>query len=53
MRGDHSVPRISYLGGEIEIMSPSRTHEAIKSLIGRLLETYCLEREIPSSIYDF
>ena len=49
MRGDHSAPRISYLEGEVEIMSPSRTHEAIKSLIGRLVETYCLEREIPFS----
>lgn len=50
MRGDHSAPRISYLEGEVEIMSPSRTHEAIKSLIGRLLETYCMEREIPFSV---
>jgi len=51
MRGDHSAPRIAYLEGEVEIMSPSRTHEAIKSLIGRLLETYCLERDIPFSTY--
>ena len=27
-------------------MSPSRTHESIKSLIGCLVETYCLERNI-------
>lgn len=46
MRGDHSAPRISYLEGEVEIMSPSRTHEGIKSLIGCLVETYCLERGI-------
>jgi Uma2 family endonuclease len=46
MRGDHSAPRISYLEGEVEIMSPSRTHEGIKSLIGRLVETYCLEQGI-------
>jgi len=51
MRGDHSAPRISYLEGEVEIMSPSQTHEAIKSLIGRLVETYCLERNIPFSTY--
>ena len=38
MRGDHSAPRIAYLEGELEIMSPSRSHEAIKSLIGRLVE---------------
>jgi Uma2 family endonuclease len=49
MRGDHSAPRISYLEGEVEIMSPSQTHEALKSLIGRLVEAYCLERDIPFS----
>jgi Uma2 family endonuclease len=31
MRGDHSAPRIAYLEGTVEIMSPSQTHEAIKS----------------------
>lgn len=46
MRGDHSAPRINYLEGEVEIMSPSRTHEGIKSLIGCLVETYCLEQGI-------
>jgi Uma2 family endonuclease len=51
MRGDHSAPRISYLEGEVEIMSPSQTHEGIKSTIGRLVETYCLERDIPFSTY--
>ncbi len=30
-------------------MSPSRTHEAIKSLIGCLVETWCLERDIAFS----
>jgi Uma2 family endonuclease len=47
MRGDHSAPRICYLHGEVEIMSPSRTHEAVKSVIGCLVETWCLERDIP------
>jgi Uma2 family endonuclease len=51
MRGDHSAPRIAYLEGEVEIMSPSQTHEAIKSLIGRLVEVYCLERDIDFSTY--
>lgn len=51
MRGDHSAPRIAYLEGDVEIMSPSQTHEGIKSVIGALLETYCLEREIPFSTY--
>lgn len=51
MRGDRSAPRIAYLEGDLEIMSPSQTHEAIKSAIGRLAETYCLERDIAFSTY--
>lgn len=46
MRGDHSAPRIAYTAGCLQIMSPSREHEAIKSLIGCLVEVYCLERGI-------
>ncbi|HKE18265.1 MAG TPA: Uma2 family endonuclease [Kofleriaceae bacterium] len=42
MRGDHSAPRISYLEGTVEIMSPSEDHEGIKSSIGCLVEVYCL-----------
>jgi len=51
MRGDHSAPRIAYLEGEAEIMSPSQTHEGIKSVIGALVEVFCLERDIPFSTY--
>jgi Uma2 family endonuclease len=51
MRGDHSAPRIAYLEGEVEIMSPSQSHEQIKSVIGRLVETYCLEHDIVFSTY--
>ena len=46
IRGDHSAPRISYLEGEAEIMSPSKDHELIKSYIGRLLESWCVDRKI-------
>ncbi|HKS26015.1 MAG TPA: Uma2 family endonuclease [Thermoanaerobaculia bacterium] len=46
IRGDHSAPRISYLEGEVEIMSPSRDHEQIKSYIGHLLEAWCIDRGI-------
>lgn len=49
MRGDHSAPRIAYLEGEVEIMSPSRTHERVKSLIGRLVETWCLVKGVEFS----
>jgi Uma2 family endonuclease len=46
MRGDRSVPRVTYVEGLLQIMSPSEPHENLKSLIGRLVETYCLEAEI-------
>lgn len=41
-RGDKSVPRISYLEGNIIIVTPSLEHEEIKSLIGCLIDTYCM-----------
>jgi Uma2 family endonuclease len=44
IRGDCAGVRVTYLEGELELMSPSRTHEGIKTLIGRLLETYAEER---------
>ena len=51
MRGEHSAPRLAYLEGTVEIMSPSRSHESIKSLLGRLVEAFCLERVIDFSTY--
>ena len=51
MRGDRSAPRICYLEGTVEIMSPSREHEGIKSWIGRLVETYCLFAGIECRTY--
>jgi Uma2 family endonuclease len=50
-RGDASAPRLAYLEGAIEIMSPSRSHEAIKSRIGCLVEVWCLENAIDFSPY--
>jgi len=49
MRGDRSAPRICYLEGELEIMSPSWTHEFLKLMIGRLVEAWCLERGVEFS----
>jgi len=37
---DNSHLRIAYLEGVLEIMSPSRRHEFIKTNIGRLLDVY-------------
>jgi Uma2 family endonuclease len=39
--------RMTYLEGQLEIMSPSREHEVSKTQIARLLELFCLERDIP------
>jgi Uma2 family endonuclease len=43
--------RMTYLQGALEIMSPSREHEVSKKQIARLLELFCLERDIP--LYGF
>jgi Uma2 family endonuclease len=45
--GDRSGMRVTYFEGTLEIMSPSRRHERIKSLIGSLLEAYFQEKRIP------
>ena len=46
IRGESAVPRITYLEGTLEIMSPSFPHESIKSTIGCLVEVWCLERGV-------
>ena len=47
LRGEASVPRLTYLSGELELMSPSQDHERLKTLIARLLEMYALARRLP------
>jgi Uma2 family endonuclease len=49
IRGDRSAPRITYLEGLLEIMSPSLNHELLKSTIGCLVEVWCLEHDIDFS----
>ena len=39
--------KMTYLEGWLEIMSPSRSHAVGKKQIARLLELFCLERDIP------
>ena len=48
-RGDAAGPRFAYLEGQLEVMTPSRPHESIKSRIGTLVEVWCLERGIEFS----
>ena len=47
IRGDKAGIRMTYLEGVLELMSPSIDHEGIKTVIGRLLEIYALEMDIP------
>jgi Uma2 family endonuclease len=51
LRGERPVPRISYLEGKLQLMSPSKRHERLKSMIGRLVEAYCLERGVDLTPY--
>ncbi len=51
LRGDRAVPRVAYLEGALELMSPSRSHEGVKSVIGRLVEAWCIERGIEITSY--
>jgi Uma2 family endonuclease len=44
LRGDRRGVRAYYLEGEIELMSPSGGHEALKKLLARLLEAWADER---------
>lgn len=51
IRGDRPVPRLAYLEGVLELMTPSRSHEVRKSMIGRLVEAWCLERGVDITPY--
>ena len=44
IRGDRAGVRVTYLEGQLEIMSPSKSHEMLKKMISRLLEAYADER---------
>lgn len=46
MRGERSVPRITYLRGVLELMSPSRYHELDKTKLARLLEAWAEEKGV-------
>ncbi|MCB9788606.1 MAG: Uma2 family endonuclease [Deltaproteobacteria bacterium] len=51
IRGDRGGLRIAFLDGEVEFMSPSAPHEGLKSVIGCLLEAFCLARDIEFSTF--
>lgn len=47
MRGERSAPRITYLRGELELMSPSYDHEEVKTRLARLVEAWAEEAGVP------
>jgi len=46
IRGESPGVRIAYREGELELMSPSREHEVLKSLFGRLVEAWADAHDI-------
>ena len=47
LRGERSVPRLTYLDGELELMTPSLDHEGLKKRLARLIEAYAELSGIP------
>lgn len=41
-KGDRPRPKVFYLDGSLELMSPSTNHEHIKTHLGRIIEAYLL-----------
>lgn len=51
VRGDRAGVRMTYLRGELELMSPSSMHEVTKKLFARLLEAFAEERALDLNGY--
>ncbi len=51
LRGERGGARVTYLDGELELMSPSMDHESCKKTLARLLEAYAEERGIELNGY--
>lgn len=51
IRGESSGVRMTYLEGELELMSPSVYHEGIKTVLARLIEAYADERGLDLNGY--
>ena len=46
-RGDQCGVRLTYLDGELELMTPSVHHESLKKRLARLIEAYAEEAGVP------
>jgi Uma2 family endonuclease len=51
LRGERSRPRLAYLDGVVELMSPSNNHERIKTSLGHVVEAYCVETDVTITGY--
>ncbi|HEY5924692.1 MAG TPA: Uma2 family endonuclease [Kofleriaceae bacterium] len=49
--GETPRPRMAYLDGELEVMTMSRRHELVKIMLGRLVEAFAEEMDIPLDGY--
>lgn len=45
-RGEKSAVRMTYLEGELELMTPSRSHESLKKRLARLVEAWAEEKGV-------
>ena len=45
-RGESAVPRMTYLEGTLELMSPGQPHETDKTMLARLLEAWADEMDL-------
>ena len=45
-KGDERVPRVTYLDGELELMSPAKTHERNDRIIELLLFVWAQEKDV-------
>jgi len=50
-RGDQHLPRLAYLEGQLEIMTPAKPHEWLTARISHLVAVWCLEMGIEFSAY--
>lgn len=48
---EHPTLRLTYLEGTLEIMTTSRYHETIKTILARLIEMWAVERDVSLSGY--
>lgn len=51
LKGERRNPRLTFLDGALELMSPSRDHDGISFMLGQLIPHYCLARGIPVAGY--